>query len=172
MGQSIPKLPTSPEPRRKKSLGRPEPSLKRRSSTQVPQQPAALSSIREMQGEEIQDTALSLDDVQAVENHSLANACAQRAELCLLQRRVLVRLAGTLSPEHEPSNNGQCAEEEEDEDSETFKQHLPNNLVLIVSRFSQRLSQALSNEEEYRRLYEVWKESPHSRRCSKPTNRS
>lgn len=162
LGLSIPRLPTLTEPRRKKSLGRPELPVKRRSSSQTNQQNKALSSINERQGEESQTVALSLEGVRALENHALAYACAQRAELCLLQRRVMSRLAESLELEvkhrsrngHKGAYDGEEEEEEEDQ-FEPCQDEQSNGLISLVAKFNERLAQSLSSLGDNRRLYEV-----------------
>lgn len=158
LGSSIPRASSSVERPRKRSLARPQ--SKRRSSSQTSsKQMKALSSIRETQGEETQVDALSLTGVKVIENHSLASACAQRAELCLLQRRVLTRLAEALELDAGANcTNGDHddEEEEEEDDSHDFSSQTSSEQKLsLISTFSEQLSQSLSTSDDYQRLYEV-----------------
>jgi len=166
LGLSIPRASSSLECPRKRSLARPQSLSKRRSSSQTSSKPTkALSSIREAQGEETQSDALSLTDVRAIENYSLASACAQRAELCLLQRRVLTRLAESIefSKSNGASGNSGHQYDEEDDDSHNTNQGDNSDRKLsLISTFSEQLSQSLSTLGDYQRLFEVLSENVHS----------
>lgn len=164
LAPSIPKPPSATERQRRRSPGRLDLSSKRRNSSQTSLKTKAksLSSIRESKGEEPQDAALSLIDVKPLEHQGLADACAQRAELCLLQRRAISRIADSFNFQLKRGakrrtghtlDEGDEGSDEEEPNSDHNGQH--KQTISLLSGFHENLSRAIANEEDYRRHYEV-----------------